>query len=429
MGLVFDHTGHYLYVSSADGSVLRYDLSLGKFDHAYELGGSLAGIDIAPDDSCLVVAQYYFGLEEGAFHKLDLLTERVTNITYSRVPNAEAGAQDVRIAANGLALVTTLPFSGTGCRPLRQIDLATNEISERSDVPGSCGSHIQSPILRRSADGTRLWIVEAGTYSTFAYTAATNSFGARVQRNQYILQPDAAVSRDGALFGMRLDSVASLESAPDSQPLHDFADCDGLIAFDATKDILYTTNSATDEIVAHDTNTFAELFRFNARTDISPGTIPQILAASHDGSRLAFIGNGGLFVYDVSNGAPPEPTPTPPGPTPTVTISVSPTQIVEGQSATFTVSASAVVTQALTVKFNLSGKAIPNWDYSFDLGTSIEIPAGQSSASIVVQAFVDSNPEKKEKATITLTPGTGYKLAGGKKAKPPKATLTILDPP
>src|SRR5438045_2368104 len=56
-GMVFDHGGHYLYISTPDGFIQRYSLATKQIDLSYNLGGSLAGLDIAPDDSFLLVGQ------------------------------------------------------------------------------------------------------------------------------------------------------------------------------------------------------------------------------------------------------------------------------------------------------------------------------------------------------------------------------------
>jgi hypothetical protein len=54
--MVFDHAGRYLYITRAASSVQRYDLSTGRLNFAYNIGGSLVGADIAADDSFLLIA-------------------------------------------------------------------------------------------------------------------------------------------------------------------------------------------------------------------------------------------------------------------------------------------------------------------------------------------------------------------------------------
>src|SRR4051794_8709663 len=55
--MVFDHGGHYLYISTSDGLVQRYNLTSGVLETPFAVGGSLNGMDIAADDSFLLLAQ------------------------------------------------------------------------------------------------------------------------------------------------------------------------------------------------------------------------------------------------------------------------------------------------------------------------------------------------------------------------------------
>src|SRR4051812_21360188 len=132
--VVFDFSGQNLYISNSNGIVQTFNLSTLSFGTSYDLGGSLNGLDIARDNSFLLVAQSATGATQGTFQRVDLATGNITNINYTRT-SLETGGSDVSIASNGLALVTT-QFAGTGSTPLRQINLATNVISTRSDAPG-----------------------------------------------------------------------------------------------------------------------------------------------------------------------------------------------------------------------------------------------------------------------------------------------------
>jgi hypothetical protein len=121
----------------------------------------------------------------------------------------------------------------------------------------------------------------------------------------------------------------------------------------------------------------------------------------------------------------PPPTPTPASSTPSISISVSPTNINEGGDATFTVSASTINPfQATTVHYSISGKAQYGTDYRLSgVFGQVDIPAGASSAAVVLHALTDSLMEKKaEKATMKLSKGAAYKLSS-----PRKATVSIAD--
>jgi hypothetical protein len=112
-----------------------------------------------------------------------------------------------------------------------------------------------------------------------------------------------------------------------------------------------------------------------------------------------------------------------PGATPSVSVTVSPTQIRQGEDATFTVSASPAASQSITVRYSTSGSAKLGSDYTLS-GTpgQIEIPPGQTSGSVTLHANVNSSGKKQKNktASLILQSGTGYKVG-----KPKKATVTI----
>jgi hypothetical protein len=119
------------------------------------------------------------------------------------------------------------------------------------------------------------------------------------------------------------------------------------------------------------------------------------------------------------------PTPTA---TPIVHISVSPTQVTEGGSATFQISASPNTVRPVAVNYSLVGKSTFGVDYTLSggLGQSgqITIPTGADSVSVTLTAMADQLKEKKESVTMTLNAGTGYKAS-----KPKKAKLKFVDAP
>jgi hypothetical protein len=171
-----------------------------------------------------------------------------------------------------------------------------------------------------------------------------------------------------------------------------------------------------------------------------------VVGASSDGSNYDFA----VVRYLASCAAPtPTPTPTPestatptPTPTPTpsptatptpiptpapikVNLSVSRTQINEGQTATYRVSASSAVTQNTIVTYTMSGTATSASDYTLNpSGGQVTILTGQASAAVKLQAKTDHVTEGTETAIMTLQPGSGYKL-GTKK----QATISIADSP
>ena len=325
--MVFNHAGSHLYIMTDDGWVLPYRLATGELEQGYQLGGSLNGADISPDDSFLLVAQRDGNGPQGTFHKVNLTTGAVTDIRYNR-NFLEGGGWDVAIGANGKALVTTL-FIGSGWVPLREIDLATNAIRERSDVPGSEPNSRRvtgGTQLHRSADRSRMYLLESDISSgpVFTYTPATDSFGRSVESGMYFNFASAAVSRDGklvaTLVGIQSELFTSqpavaVDRAPDFGHVRSFMDTDSGVAFDALQDILYAVRSSTGEIVARDAVSGEEKFRLPFEETVEKGAVqfgPGSLVTSPDGRYLALNTASGVRVFDLAGALPPPPPPPEP---------------------------------------------------------------------------------------------------------------------
>jgi hypothetical protein len=312
-GMVFDHSAQYLYIATGSGLVYRYDIATGALGPFYDLGGSLNGIDIAPDDSFLIVAQSKAGLSEGTFHRVDLASGTVTNINYQRQPS-EFGGWNVAIAGNGLALVSPEygPFNSF---MIRQIDLATNVITSRPDAPPVNGSlaMLRQTQIRRSADRARLYFLEPGlpTSPIYLYTSLTNTFGPAVTTNATYTGANTSVSRDGSLLATR-GFNAGLYTVPNFSLVQRFTVLDSGVAFDPVNDLLYGVSTSAEQIIAYDTKTFAEQFRIDIGEPIpqrGPEFGPGSLVASQDGRYLALVTSTAVRVLDTSARATPTPAP------------------------------------------------------------------------------------------------------------------------
>jgi subtilisin family serine protease len=121
----------------------------------------------------------------------------------------------------------------------------------------------------------------------------------------------------------------------------------------------------------------------------------------------------------------PTPTPTPtPSPVIRVNVSINPIEINEGDAATYTVTASSIVTRPTTVNYSMSGTATNGIDYTLSgRPNQVRIPAGQSSATVTLTSQFDQVMEGSETAIMTLQGGRGYKLGRNK-----EVTLNIIEP-
>ncbi len=131
------------------------------------------------------------------------------------------------------------------------------------------------------------------------------------------------------------------------------------------------------------------------------------------------------FIKGQADNAYPAATYTLAGNPPLVSVTASPTQIQEGQTATYTISCSPAPSKPLAIPFKMSGTAGegPGMDYTLSPFGKVTIPAGQTSASVTLTSLAgDPASKTSETAIMTLQPGKGFCL--GTK----KATVTIAQP-
>jgi hypothetical protein len=280
-------------------------------------------VDIAPDDSFLLIAEANTGLGRGIVHKLDLSSGIVTQLAYptERV-SYENGTWDIAIGSNGIAMFTTvLGVSGySGQVPLRQLDLTTLGITIRADAPGSYFNMVEgNTIIDRSADRTRLLLREPDNSNgpIFTYDATTkDAFGPVFKNHNFNELVNSAVNRDGSLMSLRYKTDSVIDRLLDFGFGHRWTGVfDSGVAFSAVEDILYAIKSSTDQIIAYDTNTFAEKFRVAIGEDVpatphesqNPGDPSGevqfsvgTLVASQEGRYLALIAPTSIRVIDLA---------------------------------------------------------------------------------------------------------------------------------
>ena len=242
---VFDHAGKYLYITTSDGLVQRYNLATKQLDAPYSLGGSLNGADIAADDSFLLVAQEQLVNGQGKFQKINLTTGVVNDIAYTPATDGEWGGYAVAIAANGIALATTErqpQTSGGNSFPLRAINLASNTIFVRQDMPNGIG---ESTFFNRSFDGTLLY-----TGGLLTYHSATDTFTTAGLAYSGSASTTISMNRDKSLLARSTQFYGgSIEAAADLTFRRAFREISGGVVFDPTRDVLYAADSIDGLII------------------------------------------------------------------------------------------------------------------------------------------------------------------------------------
>jgi hypothetical protein len=298
--LVFDPSRELLYITTSSGTIERYDVVNQKLLSDFSVGTSLYGADITPDDNFLYVAENQTTATQGTFHKVNLANGTVQDLTYTLAAN-ENGGWDVAIGPNNIGLITT---QSGGWVPLRQLDLTTDTMSIRTDVPSTgFGGTItgNSPILR-STDRS-LFFVPAGI-KFFTYNSSSNTFPS--QAPSYASNQMSAVNRNGTLIAKGIGSAVSIINA-NFQAVQNLLNVDGGVAFDPIQDILYAATSATNQIIAYDTNTWAEKYRLDIGETISSWRFAfnnGAMTVSNDGKFLFLATTQGvrMFPLPVSTG-------------------------------------------------------------------------------------------------------------------------------
>ena len=303
--MVFDHAGKYLYIGTNTGLIWPYDLLTGQLGSPFNVGGLLRGMDIAADDSFILVAQLDHGIQQGTYHKLNLSTRAVANVSYDVCTSfgPERGSWDVAIAADGLALGTAHVGGSSSSAQLRQINTSSDTISIRHEKGTFALGAVNTPVLR-SADRKRLVLPIMGISDRpiYAYDSDTDTF-TPTHTEPGGWGPSVAVNRNGNLFActFSFSGGGKLESVPDFATVRTLpTNADGGVAFDAIADVLYAVTTSgnesgnfTSQIVAYDSNTQTEKFRIGVGELMPNYTSWQFgvnnLVASQDGNYLALI--------------------------------------------------------------------------------------------------------------------------------------------
>jgi sugar lactone lactonase YvrE len=304
---VFDPTRNLLYITTSAGTVQRYDVATQTLLAPLAVGTSLNGADITPDGSALYVAENQISGTQGLIRKVNLATGTVTNIPYT-LDFGEAGAWDVAIGSNGRGMVSTRN-SGSGTVPFREINLATDTLTQRSDAGSTFGKVNQDTHIHRSSDRTFFFMTESNSSAgeIFTYDAVTNTFPTRNATDSYHGGTLSAVSRNGSLIAMELNGGISVMDR-NFNAVENLAGLDGGLAFDPTKDILYAANSATDELIAYNTNTWDVLYRRSIGENINASSpfVTGGMSVSDGGQYLFLSTPSGVRMFNLTGTGLPE---------------------------------------------------------------------------------------------------------------------------
>jgi hypothetical protein len=105
-------------------------------------------------------------------------------------------------------------FEGSGWTPFRELNLATDTLTQRSDAGSVFGEVRQNTHIHRSSDRSLFFMTESNISSgpIFTYNATTDTFPNRAETNTFHDSTLSAVSRNGALIALELGAGISIRN-------------------------------------------------------------------------------------------------------------------------------------------------------------------------------------------------------------------------
>jgi Bacterial Ig domain len=267
--MVYDSARDTLYITSG-GSVLRYRLSTNSFLAPFNLGGSLAGLDISPDGNTLVVADRTRDASNVWVHVVDLRTGAASRALFPRA-FGEGGTFTVAYGSDNRVIISGT-YEGSGWVPLRQLDPATGTWRDlKPQFPDLFGQVRQDTMLAASGDRSvvgfaesnasdgpvgRFRVSDSNIIQRTGYTNGTSWFNYEIGVNKNGTQ--YAVPTYGGTFiyntsVLKTGTVLGTYAGP--QPVG--------VVYHPVEDIVYFPWTTTQEVRAFDTNTFAQVAAYN----------------------------------------------------------------------------------------------------------------------------------------------------------------------
>src|SRR5262249_47467292 len=156
-----------------------------------------------------------------------------------------------------------------------------------------------------------------------------DSFPRHLQTGGFHDNDLSAVNRTGSLIALESGGGISILDR-DLNALQTLPGVDGGMAFDSLRDTLYSVNSTPDQIIAYNTNTWAERFRIPVDQNVGTSSAfgSGVMTVSSDGRFLFLSVGNGVRVYDLPNN---------PGVAASLQVSGFPAFIGQGTPGTFTV--------------------------------------------------------------------------------------------
>lgn len=289
---VWDSATGLLYLSTYAGTIQRYNPATRTLLTPWNIGTPLMGADITPDGTSLYVADGTTPGGMGLIHKINTATGAVTNLNYALTTN-ESWGFDLKIGSNGIGFITGT-YQGSGFMPLREINTATDQISDVPNVPGPFLNDIsQWTGIARSTDRNELFFEEGNSSGgpVFSYEASNNTFPAYQELDDGLGPNSASINRNDSLIALNFEhqitilnsSLTAIKTITATDPYYEPYGTLA-VAFDPTRDVLYAIQRDTQpdmgdgQIVEYNTNTWSVIYS----QYLSAPTVGGLVGAADD---------------------------------------------------------------------------------------------------------------------------------------------------
>ena len=296
---IYDPTSGVLYTTTSTGDVHRYHVDLQQELPSFHVGVDLSAIDVGPSGEFLYVGEAVQGMRGSLVRKVDAATGRVV-ANYTIGGDAIESIWDIKVLSNDKAWIAT-EYAGSGWVPLRELDLATGEVTVKPVPPGSGfgGTIREQTWLYVTPQRDRVFATEGNISlaNVYSYDVASDVFDAETQLATFMQSKPGAVKENGWMAVGGINGVTVYDS--DFTIVRDgFTSGQAAVAFDPVRDLLFVADRDSDSVLSYDLTTFDETGAIPIGEDLGFTTRLE-MSVTPSGRRLILETPTGVRIYDL----------------------------------------------------------------------------------------------------------------------------------
>lgn len=292
-----------LYVSTPDGQVLRYHLGRRAFDAPIEIGGSLKGLALSPDQDTLVVADEGFmaadptTLSRNWVYVIDLNTGSGRKVEFS--DEFYEGGTFIPVFIDDTTVLISSMYPGSGDAPARRLHLEDDSYDvldtlqqDAALVASADGSLIAYAAPNSSAGPFGYYDVASGKFTHSSAEVDCRTIGVARDASQFSVPTYQGMY----VFDRKLARIKTLGSYGKAHPVG--------VVYSPVSDLMYLSweddERLQPSLAAYDTHTFERVAVLDREGGFpSSRFAPGQLRISRDGLLLFVLDYDGIRVFAV----------------------------------------------------------------------------------------------------------------------------------